>query len=73
MMHWHPDLDKPHEHEWVYTNTYMSDWMIQAQSEVDAIPCPEGDTKECVVLTQWVGAAKWRSTDKSINVQYTYH
>ena len=28
----------------------MSNWMIWAQSEVDTIPCLEGDTKECVVL-----------------------
>ena len=37
-MHWCPNPDKPHEHERVYADAYMSDWMIRAQSEVDAIP-----------------------------------
>jgi hypothetical protein len=49
-MHWTPDPDKPHEHEQVYADTYMSDSMIQAQTEVDDLPQVEGDTKECVVL-----------------------
>ena len=50
-MHWIPDSDKPHEHERVYTDTYMSDSMIQAQTDINAIPHAEGDTKECVVLS----------------------
>ena len=49
-MHWTPDSAKPHEHERVYADTYMSDLMIKAQTAVDAIPQAEGDTKECVVL-----------------------
>ena len=49
-MHWTPDSAKPHEHERVYADTYMSDSMIQAQTAVDAIPRAEGDTKERVVL-----------------------
>ena len=50
-MHWIPDSDKPHEHECVYTDTYMSDSMIQAQTDINTIPRAEGDTKECVVLS----------------------
>ena len=49
-MHWTPDQDKPHEHERVYADTYMSDSMIDAQIEVNALPREEGDTKERVVL-----------------------
>ena len=49
-MHWFPNPDKPHEHQQVYANAYMSDSMIQAQTVVDALPHAEGDTKECVVL-----------------------
>jgi hypothetical protein len=49
-MHWTPDQDKPYEHERVYADTYMSDSMIDAQSEVNALPWEEGDTKERVVL-----------------------
>jgi hypothetical protein len=49
-MHWTPNPDKPHEHERVYADAYMSDSMIQAQTEVDDLPRVEGDTKECVVL-----------------------
>ena len=49
-MHWCPDPDKPHKHQWIYANAYMSDSMIQAQTTIDALPCAEGDTKECVVL-----------------------
>ena len=49
-MHWTPDQDKPYEHERVYADTYMSDSMIDAQSEVNALPREEGDTKERVVL-----------------------
>ena len=49
-MHWSPDPGAPHEHEWVYADTYMSDSMVQAQEEVDNLPHPEGDTRERVVL-----------------------
>ena len=48
-IHWIPNSDKPYEHEHM-TNAYMSDTMIQAQTDVDSIPCAEGDTKEWVVL-----------------------
>ena len=50
MMHWCPDPDKPHEHQRIYTNAYMSDSMIQVQTTIDALPRAEGDTKEHVVL-----------------------
>ena len=49
-MHWCPDPDKPHEHQRVYADAYMSDSMIQAQTAVDALPRAEGDTREHVVL-----------------------
>ena len=49
-LHWSPNPDVPHEHERVYADTYMSDSMIQAQDEVNKLPCQEGDTKERVVL-----------------------
>ena len=49
-MHWTPDSDKPHDHERVYADTYMSDSMLRAQTEVDALPRAEGDAKERVVL-----------------------
>jgi hypothetical protein len=50
-MHWTPDPDKPNEHEQVYTDAYMSDSMIQAQTEADNLPRVEGDTMECVMLS----------------------
>ena len=50
-LHWYPDPDIPHEHEQVYTDTYMSDAMIQKQVKVDNLPCQEGDTRERVVLS----------------------
>ena len=49
-MHWCPNPDKPHEHQWVYANAYMSDSMIQAQMVVDALPRAEGDTRERIIL-----------------------
>ena len=49
-MHGSPNLIVPHEHEREYTDTYMSDSMIQAQLEVDNLPHPEGDIKEHIVL-----------------------
>ena len=49
-MHWCPDPDKPHEHQQIYADAYMSDLMIQVQTTIDALPCAEGDTKECIVL-----------------------
>ena len=49
-LHWSPNPDIPHKHERVYTNTYMSDSMIQAQVEVDNLPHQEGETREHVVL-----------------------
>ena len=49
-MHWCPDPDKPHEHQRIYADAYMSDSMIQAQTTIDALPRAEGDTKERVVL-----------------------
>ena len=50
MMHWCPNPDKPHEHQRIYADAYMSDLMIQAQTTIDALPHAEGDTKERVVL-----------------------
>jgi hypothetical protein len=50
LMHWTPDQDKPLKHERIYADTYMSDSMIEAQTEVNALPQEEGDNKECVVL-----------------------
>jgi hypothetical protein len=49
-MHWTPDTDKPHKHKQVYADAYMSDSMIQAQTEVDDLPRVEGNTKDCIVL-----------------------
>jgi hypothetical protein len=49
-MHWTPDQDNPLKHERVYADTYMSDSMIDAQTEINALPREEGDTKERVVL-----------------------
>ena len=49
-MHWCPNPDKPHKLQQVYADTYMLDSIIQVQMAVDALPCVEGDTRECVVL-----------------------
>jgi hypothetical protein len=49
-MHWCPDPLDPGKHKQVYTDTYASDTMIWAQTDVDSIPQQEGDTKERIVL-----------------------
>ena len=49
-MHWSPDPLNPETNERLYGDTYMSDVMIQAQTEIDKLPRMEGDTKERVVL-----------------------
>jgi hypothetical protein len=49
-MHWSPDPLNPERSERIYGDTYMSDVMVQAQTEVDNLPRLEGDTKERVVL-----------------------
>jgi Plavaka transposase len=49
-MHWCPDPDNPRKHERVYADTYMSDYMIQAQEEIDELSREEGDSRERVVL-----------------------
>jgi hypothetical protein len=49
-MHWSPDPLNPERSEHIYGDTYMSDVMVQAQTEVDNLPRLEGDTKERVVL-----------------------
>jgi hypothetical protein len=49
MMHWSPNPLNPDRNKQIYSDTYMSEVMIQAQAEVDNLPLLEGDTKECVV------------------------
>lgn len=49
-MHWSPDPLNPDRNERIYGDTYMSEAMIQAQTEVENLPRLEGDTKERVVL-----------------------
>ena len=49
-MHWSPDPLNPERNERIYGDTYLSDVMVKAQTEVDSLPRVEGDTKERVVL-----------------------
>ncbi len=49
-MHWVPDLNQPDKLERVYSDMYMSDAMIQAQTQVDSLPRVDGDNKERVVI-----------------------
>lgn len=49
-MHWCPDSLDPGKHERIYADTYASDAMIQAQTDVDSIPRQEGDIKERIAL-----------------------
>ncbi len=49
-MHWIPDPNNPDKNERIYGDTYLSDVMVQAQTEVDNLPQLEGDTRERVAL-----------------------
>jgi Plavaka transposase len=49
-MHWIPDPNNPDKNERIYGDTYSSDVMVEAQTEVDNLPRMEGDTRERVAL-----------------------
>ena len=49
-MHWHSDPLDPDKHEWIYTDMYTTDAMVQAQMEVNKLPWQEGNARERIVL-----------------------
>ncbi|KAH9161682.1 hypothetical protein EDB89DRAFT_2029564 [Lactarius sanguifluus] len=65
-MHWCPDPDDPHKYERVYADTYSSDTMIQAQTEVDNLPRLDGDTTERVAIGLMLASDSARLTNFGI-------